>query len=98
MLLSLKSYIENPLERYNLSDCNGKPTPLPPRIKITKNGVPDSGQYVELAVHPPEFVTRYKSVVGALLYLASATFGVHRLARYSSSPQQCHWNLLFHVL
>ena len=90
--LGQELYTENILSRFNMSRC--KPVDVPmkdkPRLRAREEGE-------ELTEQP------YRSLVGALMYLAVCTrpdiaYAVGQLARYCSAPTCAHWDAALHLL
>jgi hypothetical protein len=67
MSVSHEAYIDNMLERFNMSDCHPVSTPSAPGTKLPKLAESDPVD-AEAALFP------YRQVVGALLWLARCTF------------------------
>lgn len=90
--------ISRAVEKYNLSDANPVPSPLPPdalaildRAKSTVNQIEAQGQYP------------YRSLVGELLWIATVVridiaFSANLLARYLSNFTSIHWDMAKRVL
>lgn len=73
------------LEKYGMTDCKPKSTPL--------SGIPSAadGEVLDTKIYP------YSSLVGALLYLSVCTrpdisHAVGVLARHMAAPHTAHWN------
>jgi hypothetical protein len=99
--LSQPAYIEELLEKVNLTSVRTKPTPFPPGLVHRKEDSPitEEGK-TEMTLEP---YCQYRSLVGALLYLAGASrpdiaFAVNCLARYPANPGKAHWDALVHLL
>lgn len=98
-VLSQSNYINNMLVKYKFDEANPRTTPLPPGIRISKFSPDENVAYVPSEENSQEFITRYRSAIGALLYLSGATrpdiaFAVNALSRYSHDPQPHHWVLV----
>lgn len=89
--LQQTQYINDLLERTNLSDCNSSSTPMIPSLKLTKDG----GE-------PLDNPTIYRSTVGALQYLTltrpDIAFSVNKLSQFLKSPTDIHWSACKHLL
>ena len=99
--LSQPAYIEELLEKVNLAGVRTKPTPFPPGLVLRKEDSPitEEGKH-DMTLEP---YCQYRSLVGALLYLAGASrpdisYAVNCLARYSANPGKAHWDALVHLL
>ena len=89
--LSQKRYIQDMLESFGMSDCNGSITPLSPSLYLSKQDCPSTDEdkrYME------QF--RYREAVGSLLRLANGTrpdiaYAVAQVAKFMSNPGKPHW-------
>ena len=83
--ISQRRLIAELVEKFSLTDCKPKPTPLSPSIKLSLDGEPlDREKY------------GYSELVGSLLYISvctrpDITHGVGMLARGMSAPTVTHW-------
>lgn len=83
--LRLSSYIDGMIEKFGLKDCNPAKSPMDPSyIKSDSNS------------KPFEDITRYRSLVGALLYVAvnarpDVAVSVSLLGRKVSGPTEMDW-------
>jgi hypothetical protein len=91
-------YINEILERYNMTECKPVATPLDPGLKLTKEQSPttESGK-AEMAQKP------YRQLIGSLLYLANCTrpdlaHAIGLTARFASNPGEQHWKSLKRIL
>ena len=80
---------------------NEKPTPLAPGVILTADNCPSVDD--EKAAMEMDPYCNYRSIIGALLYLAGAcrpdiAFAVNSLARFTSNPGMEHWESLVHLL
>lgn len=80
------------LAKYNGLDVKRRAVPMDPKLKLMQDGDP-------MGV-PQE---QYGSLVGSLMHLSNGTrpditFAVNRLARYTQSPKQSHWDAALHLL
>jgi hypothetical protein len=99
--LSMPAYVEELLERVNMGGVNGKDTPFPPGLVLRKEDMPVTPEDVSAMAREPN--CSYRSLVGALLYLAGAVrpdiaYAVNTFARYSSNPGRKHWDALLPLL
>jgi hypothetical protein len=88
-------YIQDLLERFGLESGNPVSTPLTPHVSLSKDDSPDTPD--------PILGSKYREVVGALTWLATATrpdlaHATAVLGAFSSNPGQAHWNEVFHCL
>jgi hypothetical protein len=80
----MPAYLEELLEKVNMSGANGKDTPFPPGLVLRKEDMPVTPEAAgEMARGP---YCSYRSIVGALLYLAGAVrpdiaYAVNTLSR-----------------
>ena len=93
LVLTQRKYIQELLQRTNMSSCNVVPTPMLPNEKLfLKSGDPLSS----------EDTTRYRSVVGALQYLSltrpDISFSVNRVCQFLSAPTTIHWAAVKRIL
>ena len=80
-----RQYVHTLLERFGLEQANPVQLPMSAGTRVTKDGAPLSG----------ELHQTYQELVGALLYLATAThpdisFAVGQLSRHVASPTTEH--------
>jgi hypothetical protein len=99
--LSMPAYVEELLDKVNMSGVNGKDTPFPPGLVLRKEDMPVTPEDVSAMACEP--YCSYRSIVGALLYLAGAVrpdiaYAVNTLARYCANPGRRHWDALVHLL
>jgi len=92
--LTSTEHIDDMLERFGMHDCKPALTPLPHKVVIGPRG-PDEQPL------PPQ--TPYRSLVGALLYVAMWTrpdiaFAVSQVSRWQSDPSMYHWDLAKSIL
>ncbi len=64
----MPAYVEELLEKVNMSGVNGKNTPFPPALVLRKEDMPVTPEDVSAMACEP--YCSYRSLVGALLYLA----------------------------
>ncbi|XP_067949538.1 uncharacterized protein [Watersipora subatra] len=90
--LHQKHYIQQILEKYDMSDCKSVATPFATDIQLVKD---DGSKSVD---HTP-----YQSIVGSLLYASTATrpdiaHSVGVLSKFNSMPTQTHLTAAKRVL
>ncbi|KAF7345159.1 Retrovirus-related Pol polyprotein from transposon TNT 1-94 [Mycena sanguinolenta] len=96
--ISSRAYLERVLERYGMSDCNPKSTPLPLGAPIIASKEPLSDHEREFMADKP-----YREAVGSIQHAANTTrpdlaFGVGRLATCVGNPRPEHWKATQHML
>ena len=96
--LSQPAIVDRLVKQANLEDAMPRPTPLQPGLQLTKAMCP-STPAERLAMRERPF----RSILGALLYLALGTrpdisYAVSTLSRYAADPGERHWNALKHLL
>jgi hypothetical protein len=95
--ISQEAYAEQVLEMAGMSECKAQKTPFPTDTTFTEE---DSAPKNRLDKTHSD---KYRSLVGALLYLARGTrpdlaVGVNLLARHVADSGKRHWNALKHML
>ena len=90
-----KSYIDKMIDKEDLGQAKPKAVPIPPSTRITKEQRAES---VDLPLR-----TKYQSVLGQLLYLATWTrpdlaYPTSSLASVASSPKQYHLKIARRVM
>jgi hypothetical protein len=85
-------HIRNILKRFNMSNCKSAKVPMKNKPKLRQQ------QEGEQLTDKP-----YRSLVGALMYLAVCTrpdisYAVGQLARYGSAPTETHWRAAMDLL
>jgi hypothetical protein len=85
--LNQKSYIENILKRYGMSDCKPVSTPMETNNQLQQD--PDGQEFED-----PQM---YRQAVGSLMYAMVASrpdiaFAVGAVSKFNNSPQTAHWN------
>ena len=79
-------YIQELLQRFNMSNCNPVATPVDPGTKVKKNEKPSE----------EELKLPYRELVGALTHLSVATcpdiaFSISRLGQFNNCYETGHW-------
>src|ERR1044072_9286976 len=91
LLLSQTKYIYDLLERANMIEAKGLPTPMISSSKLTKHG----SDYMQ----DP---TLYRSIVGALQYATltrpEISFSVNKVCQFLSQPLEEHWQTAKRIL
>jgi hypothetical protein len=89
--LNQQQYIENVLERFNMSDCKPVATPMEANVKLTKSQSSSTDkERQEMAAVP------YQSAVGSLMYAMTCTrpdiaYAVSTASRFCSNYGSAHW-------
>ena len=88
-----QAYIENTLKRFELSDANSTPTPLPAGIHLEKSEEP-------VALNTK---TYYQQIIGMLIYAAISTrpniaFTATRLSQFNNNPTKEHIKYAKYIL
>jgi hypothetical protein len=91
--LSHAAYISELTDKYGLTGCAIKDTPISPGTKLSR----DEGEPLDCTRCP------YSSLVGALLFLSTTTrpdiaFAVSALSRFMAKPSVIHWEAAKRVL
>lgn len=86
------------LAEHGMTNCNLKYTPADSNARLSAAMVPKSEG--EKKKKP---TTEYRSVVGALIYLATTSrpeiaYAVFQVANYCDNPQPAHWNVVKRIL
>lgn len=92
MYINQTRYVEKLLNSFNMLDCNPLPIPMQPKVELTRDCMPDQN-----------VVTKYRSLVGSLLYLSNisrpdVTFASNIFSRYQSVATENHFAYAKHVL
>jgi hypothetical protein len=89
--LPQEKYIQDLLDHASLTDHRTAETPMELNVHLT----PTDGE-------PLEDPTRYRHIVGSLVYLGitrpDISYSVHILSQFVSAPTQIHYSQLLHVL
>jgi hypothetical protein len=96
IFLSQRHYVDSLLDLYGMKSCRSTATPLVPNSQLNKASVEDMDCFKSLGVN-------YRSAVGALSYLSTATrpdiaFAVSNLSQFLERPGIQHWEVFTHVL
>jgi hypothetical protein len=91
IFLHQQKYIKDILERFNMSECKTRDTPMLPGLQL------------EVEKVEPDTSYDYQGLIGSLLFLARCTrpdiaYAVHYLARFFSCYQKSHWKAAKAVL
>lgn len=91
LLLNQTKYIEDLLERANMSEANALPTPMISSSKLSKFG--------GTCMNDPFL---YRSIVGALQYATitrpDISFAVNKVCQFLSQPHDEHWKAVKRIL
>jgi hypothetical protein len=95
LLLHQTAYAKKVLERFNMTDCKIRKTPLPRDLNLSLMDSPDEVD--------PDIQSEYRAIVGSLMYLYQWTrpdlgFAVTFLSRYLHKPGEKHLTAAKHVL
>jgi hypothetical protein len=96
--LNQTRYLQQLLNKHNMSDCEPARTPMDSRNRLSKSMCPTTeGEMLYMTSIP------YREVVGSLLWLANGTrpdiaFAVNQVARYMESPGPEHWEAVLRIL
>lgn len=96
---SQKAYAERVLQRYGMSDCAPRSTPMAvgERPRLCDCPLPGSEEALEMAKVP------YRAAVGSLMYLVVGTrpdiaAAVSECARFCANPGRAHWAAVKRIL
>jgi hypothetical protein len=97
MTLHQHQYILDILKRFNMEDCKPVSTPMDPNVRLSSAMSPQSPADTKFMQSVP-----YVQAVGALMYLAIATwpdiaYAVGVLARFNKDPGLMHWKAVKHL-
>ena len=93
ILVDQEKYIQIILKRFNMLDCNSVSTPMETNLKLIKRTDKATSDQIQ----------EYQRIIGSLEYAAIATrpdiaFAVHKLAQFSSNPDESHFKAAKRVL
>jgi hypothetical protein len=96
IVLSQRHSVASLLELYGMNNCRPTATPLVPNMHLSKASTEEIDRFRCLGVN-------YRSAVGALSYLSTATrpnicFAVSHLSQFLENPGIHHWEAFIHVL
>jgi histone deacetylase 1/2 len=96
IILSQLHYVNSLLALYGMTACRPVATPLVPNTQLDRATTEEIDRFNSLGVN-------YRSAVGALSYLSSATrpdiaHAVSQLSQFLESPGITHWEAFTHVL
>ena len=96
--MSQSHYLKGVLKRYNMENCKPRSTPSEANLDVYASESDDS-------VHSPspEDVTRYREIVGSLVYAMTCsrpdlTWIITKLSQHLACPTQADWMIITHVL
>jgi hypothetical protein len=94
--ININKYILDVLERFNMSDANGRKAPMASTNLTTKLDCPnpetkEGKEEIERMKNVP-----YRQLLGALLWIhrtgaPSIAYPVHHLCMFSNNPGKIHW-------
>lgn len=96
--LDQEEYIKRTLEKYGMTDCTLKYTPLPPGIVLSQSQALSTAEDQAYMADKP-----YSEVLGSLMYAQIGTcpniaYAITSLSRFMANPGKPHWVALQHVL
>ena len=96
--LSQTAYLQCILERFGMTDCNPKSTPLPPGISLSEADSPKTDKDYHFMKDKP-----YCEALGSCMWVQVATrldiaFAVSVLSCFQSNPGPAHWKAMLHLL
>jgi hypothetical protein len=96
--ISSRPYLERVLERYGMTGCNPKYTPLPVGLELTTAQCPATASDHDFMADKP-----YREAVGSTQHAANTTrpdiaYSVNRLAAFLQNPGPAHWKAVQHLL
>jgi transposase InsO family protein len=96
--LSQEAYVDQVLERFNMTHVNEAKTPQDPHVTLSKEMEPSTDSEKQDMARKP-----YRELVGALNYLACATRGeisnaIKDCSRYMNNPGPSHWTAAKRIL
>jgi hypothetical protein len=94
LTLTMTKYIDDCLQRFNMTNCNAVSTPMIANSVLTATDTTDT---------PFEDPNEYRSCVGALLFLCTqirpdCSNAISHCARYMQSPMTSHWQACKRIL
>ncbi len=103
MQLDQEHYVKELLSRYNMRDCRPVSTPLPAGCQLEVDGPARDSTEASMRRLDDDCATKYRGIVGSLLYLVSCTrpdltVAVNQLSRCMKAPRQDHLTAARHVL
>ena len=98
LTLSQSKYMKTILEKFRMSDCAGKRTPMVVGVKLTKEMEPQNEEEVKEMSKVP-----YRQAVGSLMYLMTCTrpdiaTAVSCVSSFMHNPGREHWNAVKRIL
>ena len=100
--LTQETYINKILERFNMSKCYQKRTPMITRQTQNRERREREEDSDNMVYETPKFNTLYREAVGSLMYLANATrpdilYAVNVLSRHQINPTKEDWKMVERV-
>ncbi|KAK6160261.1 hypothetical protein DH2020_003642 [Rehmannia glutinosa] len=91
IILSQSHYVEKVLKKFNAFDISPSKTPIDLSVNLVAN-----------EAEPPVDQTRYRALIGSLVYLTASrpdiTFAVGVCARFQSAPKESHMTTTMRIL
>ena len=96
-MISQEQYVKQLLDRFSMTECNPKTTPMSPNSRLLKSDCPAPG------TGDKKLIRKYQQLVGAFLYLSSWTrpdiaFVVNQCAKFMSNPGPSHLSAAKRIL
>ena len=96
--MSQSHYLKGVLKRYNMENCKPRSTPSEANLDVYASESDDSDHSPS-----PEDVTRYREIVGSLVYAMTCsrpdlTWIITKLSQHLARPTQADWMIITHVL
>jgi hypothetical protein len=96
--LSQEAYLRRILERFGMSHCNAKSTPLPSGITLCESDSPKTDDDRHYMKDKP-----YREALGSCMWAQVATrpditYALSVLARFQANPGPAHWKAMLHLL
>ena len=101
--ININSYIKDVLERFNMSNANGKMTPMIASNLSTKQDCPNLETEEGRAEAERMKAKPYRELLGSLLWIhrtgaPSIAYPVHHLCMFANNPGEKHWRQAQHIL
>lgn len=98
LAIDQRKFIEDVLERFQMTECNPVSTPMDCQQKLDKSFSPNTEKEKEEMSTAP-----YQELVGSLLFIANVSrpdisFAVNFLSRFCKNPGKAHWIALKRIL
>ena len=101
--ININRYIQDVLERFAMSNANGKQSPMNASNLSTKKDCPDLTTPEGKAEAEAMKARPYRELLGSLLWIhrtggPSIAYAVHHLCMFANNPSEKHWKQAQHVL